>query len=78
MNAILAVNPSGGEDLFKFKLEQMRKRGLVDGGDAAKLGIGAMTDARWASFFDTMATAGIYPKSMDFKAAYTLQFVNQE
>jgi NitT/TauT family transport system substrate-binding protein len=78
MKAILAVNPSGGEDLFKFKLDQMRKRGLVDGGDAAKLGIGAMTDARWASFFDTMATAGIYPRSLDFKAAYTLQFSNQE
>jgi NitT/TauT family transport system substrate-binding protein len=78
MKAILAVNPSGGEELFRFKLDQMRKRGLVDGGDAARLGIGAMTDARWASFFDTMAAAGIYPKTLDYKAAYTLQFSNQK
>jgi NitT/TauT family transport system substrate-binding protein len=76
MKAILAVNPSGGEELFRFKVDQMRKRGLVDGGDAGKLGIGAMTDERWASFFDTMATAGIYPKTLDVKAAYTLQFSN--
>lgn len=77
MKEILAVNPAGGEELFHFKLDQMRKRGLVDGGDAAKLGIGAMTDMRWASFFDTMATAGIYPKTLDYKAAYTLQFSNK-
>lgn len=78
MKAILAVNPSGGEELFRFKLEQMRKRGLVDGGDAARLGIGSMTDARWASFFDTMATAGIYPKTLDYKAAYSLEFSNKK
>ena len=31
-----------------------------------------------ASFFDTMVTAGIYPKTLDYKAAYTLQFSNQK
>lgn len=75
MKGILALDPTGGESLFKFKVAQMKKRGIVDGGDAAKLGIGAMTDARWASFFDTMVKAGVYPKTLDYKSAYTLQFV---
>lgn len=76
MKAVLAVNPSGGEELFRYKVDQMRQRGMVDGGDAAKLGVGAMTDERWASFFDTMSTAGVYPKTLDYKSAYTLQFSN--
>jgi NitT/TauT family transport system substrate-binding protein len=76
MKAILAVNPTGGEELFRFKLDQMRKRGLVLGGDAGKLGIGAMTDERWARFFDTLVAAGVYPKTLDVKSAYTLRFSN--
>ena len=75
MQAVLQLNPTGGEALFRFKLTQMRDRGIVDGGDAATLGIGAMTDARWKAFFDTMVQAGVYPKGMDYKSAYTLQFL---
>jgi NitT/TauT family transport system substrate-binding protein len=42
------------------------------------MGIGAMTDARWKDFFDTMAKAGLYPADMDYKKAYTLQFVDKK
>jgi NitT/TauT family transport system substrate-binding protein len=37
-----------------------------------------MTDARCQEFFDTMSKAGLYPADMEFKQAYTLQFVNQK
>ena len=36
-----------------------------------------MTDARWQKFFDQMAATGLYDKSMDYQAGYTLQFVDQ-
>ena len=75
MKAILAIVPTGGEELFRFKIDQMKKRGLVDGGDAAALGLGAMTDARWKAFFDVMAKAGVYPASLDVTQAYTLDFL---
>lgn len=75
MKAILALDATGGEELFNFKIGEMRKRGLVDGGDAGKHGIGTMTDERWASFFQVMSEAGVYPKTLDYKAAYTLRFV---
>ncbi len=77
MNAILAIAPTGGEALFRFKLDQMKIRGLVGGGDAARLGLGAMTDARWASFFAVMTKAGVYPASLDYRQAYTLDFVGK-
>ena len=75
MAAILAVAPEGGRALFDFKLREMRERGLVDGGDAARLGIGAMTDERWKRLFETMSQAGIYPRNLDYRSAYTLRFV---
>jgi len=78
MKATLAMNPEGGEALFRFKLQQMRDRGVVESGDALSQGIGAMTDARWKRFFDTMSDAGVYPKTLDYKAAYTLQFINKQ
>ena len=77
MKLLLAMNPDHGEPLFHFKMKEMKARGLVDGGDAATLGIGAMTDARWKSFFETMAAAGIYSPKLDYRAAYTLDFVKR-
>ena len=42
-----------------------------------KLGIGAMTDAHMKSFFDKMVRAGVVKPGLDYKLAYTLQFVNK-
>ena len=40
-----------------------------------KDGVGAMTDARWAEFFAVAADQGVYPKTMDYKQAYSLAFL---
>jgi NitT/TauT family transport system substrate-binding protein len=55
----------------------MKEFGIVDSGDSIKLGIGAMTDARVKSFFDKMVRAGVVKAGLDYKRAYTLQFVNK-
>ena len=34
-----------------------------------------ISDARWAEFFKVASDQGVYPKSLDYKKAYTLQFV---
>ena len=54
----------------------MKQYGIVDSGDTLKLGIGAMTDARMKGFFDQMVRAGVI-KPLDYKKAYTTQFVNK-
>ena len=77
MKLLLAMNPDHGEALFHFKIREMKSRGLVDGGDAARLGIGAMTGERWRSFFETMSAAGVFRANLDYKAAYTLDFVKR-
>jgi NitT/TauT family transport system substrate-binding protein len=55
----------------------MKKYGIVDSGDALKLGVGAMTDARWKYFFDKMVAIGMVAPTTDYKKAYTLQFVDK-
>jgi NitT/TauT family transport system substrate-binding protein len=74
--AILKANPDMTPGLMHYGYEQLKARGIVDSGDTKALGIGAMTDARWAAFFNQMAATGLYDKSMDYKAGYTLQFVD--
>jgi NitT/TauT family transport system substrate-binding protein len=75
--AIKKDNPDQSDDLLKYAHDTMKARGIVDSGDSLKLGIGAMTDARWQDFFKVMSQEGLYPKDMDWKKGYTLRFVNQ-
>jgi NitT/TauT family transport system substrate-binding protein len=75
ISAIAAESPEQPAELSKFKLVQMKRQKLVDGGDATSAGIGTMSDARWASIFATMSEIGLYPKDMPFQSAYSLAFV---
>jgi NitT/TauT family transport system substrate-binding protein len=72
---ILKDNPEMTPDLLAFARQKMREKGLVLSGDASAQGIGAMTDVRWAQFFQVAASQGVYPKDLDYRSAYTLQFL---
>jgi NitT/TauT family transport system substrate-binding protein len=74
--AIQKANPDMTPGLLQYGYDQLKQRGIVDSGDAKTLGIYAMTDARWKNFFGQMAAAGLYDKSMNYKAGYTLQFID--
>ncbi len=75
-NALIkADNPDMTDDVIAQAIAKMKAYGLVVSGDAKAEGIGAMTDARWKTFFDTMAAEGIYPRTLDYRAAYTTRFV---
>ena len=77
-NALIkADNPEMTDELLAHGLATLKEHGIIDSGDTAKLGIGAMTEARWMTFYNEMAATGIYPKDIDIHAAYTLEFVNQ-
>jgi NitT/TauT family transport system substrate-binding protein len=71
-------NPEMSDALLAYGIAKIKEYGIVDSGDAKTNGIGAMTEARWRDFFDTMASAGVYPKDLDFHKAYTLQFVDKK
>ena len=71
-------NPEMTDALLAYGIAKIKQYGVVDSGAAKTYGIGAMTDARWRDFFDTMSKAGVYPKDLDFRKAYTLHFVNKK
>jgi NitT/TauT family transport system substrate-binding protein len=71
-------NPEMTDELLNYSITKMKEYGIVDSGDAASLGIGAMTVARMNSFFSKMVRAGVVKPSIDVGKAYTLQFVNRK
>lgn len=73
---ILSDNPDMSQDKIDFAIEAMIENGIVDSGDTLELGIGAMTDERAESFYNNMVEAGVLPAGLDFKKAYTLDYIN--
>ena len=76
-NLIKKQNPEMTDALLSYSIAKLKEYGIVDSGDSVKFGIGAMTDEHWKSFFDKMVHAGVVKASVDYKRAYTLQFVNK-
>ena len=74
---IKQLNPEMTDELLAYSVAKMKEYGIVDSGDALKDGIGAMTDARVASFFDKMVRAGVVRRDIDYRQAYTLRFANK-
>jgi len=70
-------NPDMTDDKIAYAIKSMNANGIIDSGDSKRLGIGAMTDERWKSFYETLVQAGVHQPGLDYKKAYTLQFVNK-
>jgi NitT/TauT family transport system substrate-binding protein len=70
-------NPEMTDELLAYSIAKMKEYGIVDSGDAATFGVGAMADARMKSFYDKMVRAGVVKPSIALEKAYTLQFVNK-
>jgi NitT/TauT family transport system substrate-binding protein len=71
-------NPEMTDELLAYSVTKMKEFGIVDSGDALTLGVGAMTDARMKDFFDKMARVGVTKATIDYRKAYTLQFVDKK
>jgi len=68
-------NPEMTDALLTYGRDKINQYGIVRSGKAIKGGIGAMTDTRWAKFFNTMSAQGLYPKNMDWRGAYSTRFL---
>jgi NitT/TauT family transport system substrate-binding protein len=76
-DVIKKLNPEMTDELLAYSIAKMKEYGIVDSGDTLKDGIGAMSEARVASFFDKMSRAGVVKRDIDYRQAYTLQFINK-
>jgi NitT/TauT family transport system substrate-binding protein len=73
---ILAANPDMRQDIIDQAIEQIRQRGMLASPDTEKNGLGAMSVARWQSFFKTMSENGVYPTGLNWQDAFTTDFTN--
>jgi NitT/TauT family transport system substrate-binding protein len=65
------------DDQIAFSIAKLKEYAIVDGGDARKLGLFTMTDARWQQTVEFMRDAGLVKPGVDVRRAYTLEFVKQ-
>jgi NitT/TauT family transport system substrate-binding protein len=74
---ILEANPDMTQDKIDYAIAKMIEYGIVDSGEALTLGIGAMTEETVEEFYQAMVDAGVVSDGIDWRAAFTTQFVNQ-
>ena len=71
-------NPEMSEAEMEASVALMKQQGIVDSGEAASGGIGAMNAARVADFYAQMVKAGLNKAGdVDLAKVATLQFVNK-
>lgn len=70
-------NPDISDAQLAYSLAKMKAFGIVDSGDTAAMGINAMTDERWRSFYRFTVDAGLYAPDLPLERGYTLRFVNK-
>jgi NitT/TauT family transport system substrate-binding protein len=68
-------NPDMTQDILDQARAKLKAHGIVDGGDAALYGLGAMTTERWQAFFEVTSAAGVYPPNLDWRQAFTTQYL---
>ena len=75
-NALIkADNPKMSDAQLAYAVAKMGEKHIVDGGDAATLGIGIITEARWKKTYDFMVENGLLDPKVNWKAAFDDGFV---
>ena len=69
-------NPNMTDDQLAYSVAKLKEMGMVTGGDAAKLGIGVMTDARAKASYDFLVEAKLIdPAKVKLADTYSTAFV---
>jgi len=69
-------NPAMTDDRIAVGIKLLNDSGMVFGGDAAKLGVGIVTDDRMKKTYDMLVAMKLLdPAKVDLKRTYTTQFV---
>jgi NitT/TauT family transport system substrate-binding protein len=75
-NALIkADNPKMGDEQIAFGIKRLNELEVADGGDAKTMGMGIIVEARWKATYDLMVQDNLLPAGIDWKKAFTTQFV---
>lgn len=69
-------NPSMTDDQLIYSVAKLKEMGMLTGGDATRLGIGAITEARAKASYDFLVSAKLIdPAKVDIGKAYDFSFI---
>jgi len=69
-------NPNMTDDQLAYSVAKLKEMGMITGGDAAKLGIGVITDARAKASYDFLVSAKLIDASkVELAKTYTTEFI---
>lgn len=74
---IMEANPEMTQEKIDYAVAKMKELGIVDSGDTETKGIGVITEARATDFYEKMVEAGVLEEGLDFKSAFTTEFVGE-
>jgi NitT/TauT family transport system substrate-binding protein len=68
-------NPNMTDGQIAYGIQKIKEMKVITGGEAAKNGIGTMSDERWRKTAEFMRSYGPLKPDTDYRKAYTLQFI---
>ncbi|HEY9224755.1 MAG TPA: ABC transporter substrate-binding protein [Variovorax sp.] len=69
-------NPNMTDDQLAYSVAKLKEMGMITGGDAGKLGIGVITDARSKASYDFLVSAKLLdPAKVELAKTYTTEFI---
>ncbi len=71
-------NPNMSDEQLAYSLSKLKEMGIVAGGDAAKMGIGVITDVRVKASYDFLVSAKLIdPAKVELSKSYSTEFVRE-
>jgi NitT/TauT family transport system substrate-binding protein len=70
-------NPEMTDGLLAYGRDVLKARDIVRNGSATD-GIGAMSEARWSAFFQSMQGQALYPADLAWRTAFTTRFLSPD
>lgn len=70
-------NPQMSEELINYAIEKLKEEKILTGGDAQSLGIGAMTEARWNDFYNSLLKYKSIEENLPIHEAYTIKYMQK-
>ena len=75
-NALIKkLNPQMPDEHIAYSLQKMREVKAVEGGDAATMGIGIMTEERWRKTRDFLVESKLLKPETDWKQVFTTDYI---
>ena len=75
-NALIKkLNPRMPDEHIKYSFDKMREVKAVQGGDAATMGIGIMTEERWKKTYEFLVQAKLLKPGTDWKQVFTTDYI---